>query len=494
MMAGTDRSAMDAFLEEVQKVGLVGRLFSWSKIRKLSYEASNEYALLKSQRDGVTQQVASLDQLLESAKRESEASDREVARLSSELARSQASLEEVRSGLSDRVTRIKELEASAGGNLNQIAEQRAQIVKLLHQIEDKNAEITVYEGKLAEAATARDSIAERVRELEDELESCKSKLDELASTLAARDKRITQFESADAAKQEEHLRKMNEVQGFMAFVILWSLLVYDPVAHWIWGGGWLQALGVLDFAGGITIHITAGVSVLAAVLVLGKRISVTNGVTENPHNIPTVVMGGALLWFGWFGFNGGSALSAGSVAINAVVASQVAAAAAMVVWGLISWLHLGRSSVLGLISGAIAGLAAVTPAAGYVDVSGAMLIGLGAGALCYGGIQVRRRLGFDDALDVWGVHGIAGTFGALMIGLLATSSVNGAVVHNGLLYGGDATLLGAQAIAVAVVWVVSFAITFILLKVIGALTPLRMTKEEERIGADLIQHGETAYN
>jgi len=215
MMAGTDRSAMDAFLEEVQKVGLVGRLFSWSKIRKLSYEASNEYALLKSQRDGVTQQVASLDQLLESAKRESEASDREVARLSSELARSQASLEEVRSGLSDRVTRIKELEASAGGNLNQIAEQRAQIVKLLHQIEDKNAEITVYEGKLAEAATARDSIAERVRELEDELESCKSKLDELASTLAARDKRITQFESADAAKQEEHLRKMNEVQGFM---------------------------------------------------------------------------------------------------------------------------------------------------------------------------------------------------------------------------------------------------------------------------------------
>lgn len=214
-MAGTDRSAMDAFLEEVQKVGVFGRLFSWSKIRKLSYEASNEYALLKSQRDGVTQQVASLNQLLESAKKESEASDREVTRLSSELARSQASLEEVRSALSDRVTRIKELEAGVGGNLNQIAEQRAQIVKLLHQIEDKNAEITVYEGKLAEAATARDSISERVKELENELESCKNKLDELTSTLAARDKRITQFESADAAKQEEHLRKMNEVQTFM---------------------------------------------------------------------------------------------------------------------------------------------------------------------------------------------------------------------------------------------------------------------------------------
>jgi Amt family ammonium transporter len=150
--------------------------------------------------------------------------------------------------------------------------------------------------------------------------------------------------------------------------------------------------------------------------------------------------------------------------------------------------------VLGLISGGIAGLAAITPAAGYVDASGAMVIGLGAGVLCYGGILVRKKMGFDDALDVWGVHGVAGTFGALMIGLLATSSVNDSVVSNGLLYGGDATLLGAQATAVAVVWAVSFAITFILLKVIGAVTPLRMTKEEERIGADLIQHGETAYS
>lgn len=206
---------MDAFLEEVQKVGFFGRLFSWGKIRKLSYEASSEYALLKSQRDGVSQQVTGLNQLLESAKRESEAGSREVVRLANELAKSQASLEEVRCSLNDRVMRIKELEAGTGGNLNQIAEQRAQIVKLLRQIEDKNAEITVYEGKLAEAATARDSIAERVRELDDELSSCKSKLDELNATLAERDKRITQFESAEAGKQEEHLRKLTEVQSFM---------------------------------------------------------------------------------------------------------------------------------------------------------------------------------------------------------------------------------------------------------------------------------------
>ena len=208
-------SAMDAFLEEVQKVGFFGRLFSWSKIRKLSYEASSEYALLKNQRDSASQQVASLNLLLESAKRESDASNREVVRFTTELAKSQASLEEVRGSLNDRMLRIKELEANAGGSLNQIAEQRAQIVKLLRQIEDKNAEITVYEGKLAEAATARDSIAERARQLEDELTASKNKLDELNLTLSERDKRITQYESADAAKQDEHLRKLAEVQGFM---------------------------------------------------------------------------------------------------------------------------------------------------------------------------------------------------------------------------------------------------------------------------------------
>ncbi|MDW5562072.1 MAG: hypothetical protein SA339_02515 [Methanomassiliicoccus sp.] len=214
-MASACSSAMDSFLIEVQKVGLLGRLFSWGRIRKLSYEASNEYALLKSQRDGASQQVASLNLLLESAKKESETSNREVIRISNELAKSQASLEEIRSILNDRVMRIKELEAGVSGNLNQIAEQRAQIVKLLRQIEDKNAEITVYEGKLAEAATARDSISVRVKELETELSSSKNKLDELTSALAERDKRITQFESVQEARKEEHIQKLAEVQGFM---------------------------------------------------------------------------------------------------------------------------------------------------------------------------------------------------------------------------------------------------------------------------------------
>ncbi len=200
-----------------------------------------------------------------------------------------------------------------------------------------------------------------------------------------------------------------KLKALIIFFILWSLLVYDPVAHWIWGGGWLQSLGVLDFAGGIVIHITAGVSVLAAVLVLGKRLSRQNGHEDPAHNIPFVVLGGALLWFGWFGFNGGSAFNGGPVAVNAFVVSQIAAATATVVWGTISYFHLGRVSVLGLIAGAIAGLAAITPAAGYVDTYGALCIGFGAGALCYGGIQVRKKLGFDDALDVWGVHGVAGT-------------------------------------------------------------------------------------
>jgi ammonium transporter, Amt family len=286
-----------------------------------------------------------------------------------------------------------------------------------------------------------------------------------------------------------------KLKALIIFVVAWSLLVYDPVAHWIWGpGGWLASLGVLDFAGGIVIHITAGVSVLAAVLVIGKRTSTQNGIQDNPHNIPTVVLGGALLWFGWFGFNGGSALAANGIAINAVVVSQIAAGTATIVWGAISWLHVGRPSVMGLISGSIAGLAAITPAAGYVDVTGALVIGAGAGLLCYGGILVRRKLAFDDALDVWGVHGVAGTFGALMIGLFATTDVNPGLSRTGLFYGGDGTLLGVQALAVAVVWVVSFAITFILLKAIGAVTPLRMSKEEERIGPDIIQHGETAYN
>jgi Amt family ammonium transporter len=208
-----------------------------------------------------------------------------------------------------------------------------------------------------------------------------------------------------------------------------------------------------------------------------------------------VVLGGGLLWFGWFGFNGGSALSSGGLASQALANTMIAASLAAVVWGMVSWLHQGRPGVLGLISGGIAGLVAITPASGFVDTTGAIIIGIGAGVICYGGILARKRLGFDDTLDVWGVHGIGGTFGAIATGLFATNSVNSLVGTNqGLFYGGGFTLLSFQLIAVASVWIMAFGVTFIVLKVMGKIIPLRMTKDEERIGADIIQHGESAYS
>lgn len=283
-----------------------------------------------------------------------------------------------------------------------------------------------------------------------------------------------------------------KLSSLMIFLTAWTAIVYIPVAHWVWGGGWIAQLGALDFAGGTVVHITAGVSVLAASIVLGKRISHAKGNSEQPHNIPMVVLGGALLWIGWFGFNGGSALASTGLAANALVMTHISAAVAAVVWGLISWLHTGRVSVLGLISGGVAGLVAITPAAGYVQTPGALCIGMGAAVVCYGGILLRKRLGFDDALDVWGVHGLGGTFGAIATGLFATTAVN-AAGKDGLLYGGGFDLLIAQIIAVAVVWAFAFGATWVILKVISKFMPLRMTKEEERIGADIIQHGENAY-
>jgi ammonium transporter, Amt family len=285
-----------------------------------------------------------------------------------------------------------------------------------------------------------------------------------------------------------------KLKAMIIFLAIWTCVVYLPVAHWVWGGGWLSKLGALDFAGGTVVHITAGVSVLAAAIVLGKRLSAQSGNGEHPHNIPMVVLGGGLLWMGWFGFNGGSALAANGLASQAFANTQIAAALAAITWGFVSWMHQGRPSVLGLISGGIAGLVAITPASGFVDTTGAIAIGIGAGVICYGGILARKHFGFDDSLDVWGVHGIGGTFGAIATGLFATSSVNQAVVNQGLFYGGGFTLLGYQLIAVAVVWVLAFGATFIVLKLLGKITPLRMTKDEERIGADIIQHGESAYS
>jgi len=283
-----------------------------------------------------------------------------------------------------------------------------------------------------------------------------------------------------------------KLSSLIIFLSIWTAAVYIPVAHWVWGGGWIYDLGALDFAGGTVVHITAGVSVLAAAIVLGKRINQAKGGQEVPHNIPMVVLGGALLWIGWFGFNGGSALAANGIAANALVVTHISAAMAAAVWGLISWLDTGRVSVLGLISGGVAGLVAITPAAGFVNPTGALFIGLGAAVVCYGGILLRKRLGFDDALDVWGVHGLGGTFGAIATGLFATTAVN-AAGKDGLLYGGGADLLVAQLVSVAVVWAFAFGVTYVILKVLSKFMPLRMTKDEERIGADIIQHGESAY-
>jgi Amt family ammonium transporter len=270
------------------------------------------------------------------------------------------------------------------------------------------------------------------------------------------------------------------------------MLVYIPVAHWVWGGGWIAQLGALDFAGGTVVHITAGVSVLAAVIVLGKRTSLGNGGVERPHNIPFVVLGGALLWIGWFGFNGGSALAADGIAANAFVVTMVAGATAALVWGMVSWLHLGRPGVLGMISGGIAGLVAITPACGYVNVTGAIIIGIGAGVFCYGGILLKKRFDYDDALDVFGVHGVGGTWGALATGLFATGTL--ASTSKGLFYGGGFDLLAAQLVAVGVVYAFAFGITFLALTIMKKVMAIRMTKEEERIGADIIQHGENAYS
>jgi Amt family ammonium transporter len=204
------------------------------------------------------------------------------------------------------------------------------------------------------------------------------------------------------------------------------------------------------------------------------------------------VLGTALLFVGWFGFNGGSALSSGGLAVQAIVNTEIAGAMGAISWGMVSWWKLGRPGVLGLASGAVAGLVAITPAAGFVDTTGALVIGLAAGVICYGGIQLRKRFGYDDALDVFGVHGIGGTFGAMAVGLFATTSVN-SMGANGLFYGGGITLLTKQLIAVAFVWAFAFAVTYGILYLMKRVMPIRMTKEEERVGADIIQHGENAY-
>lgn len=280
-------------------------------------------------------------------------------------------------------------------------------------------------------------------------------------------------------------------KSFVFFSLLWATLVYDPIAHWVWAtGGWLHRLGALDFAGGTVVHVSSGVAALVAAMVLGERIGLRDEGIE-PHDATMTILGASLLWFGWFGFNAGSAVAAGILAVSAFVVTNTAAAMGALTWMTISWWHKGQPSVLGAAAGAVAGLVAITPASGYVTVPAAVLIGLAAGVVCYWAVQLKPRLRVDDALDVFGVHGVGGTLGAVLTGLFATVAVNPGGA-NGLFYGHPAQLL-VQVIAVAVTWIYSAVVTFAILKVLDRAFGLRVPEQEELAGLDATQHGELAY-
>lgn len=281
--------------------------------------------------------------------------------------------------------------------------------------------------------------------------------------------------------------------AFVLFMLLWATFVYDPVAHWVWGiGGFLRNLGALDFAGGNVVHISSGYSALIAALILGKRKGLGKE-SMAPHHLPMTVLGAGILWFGWFGFNAGSALGANGLAGMVLVNTNTAAAAAAVAWALVERLHRGKTTMLGVASGAIAGLVAITPACGFVTPLSSIIIGLVGGVICYFSISVMKsKFGYDDALDAFGCHGIGGTWGALATGIFATTSINSAGA-DGLLYG-NPSQLGVQAISVLVTVVFAMAATFILLKIVGLVTKLRVNEEQEANGLDLALHGETAYS
>ena len=277
-------------------------------------------------------------------------------------------------------------------------------------------------------------------------------------------------------------------KAYALFALLWATLVYDPLAHWVWGvGGWLRVLGALDFAGGTVVHISSGVSALVAAILIGRRLK-----TSEPHDVTMTVLGASLLWFGWFGFNAGSALAAGGgLATSAFVVTNTAAAMAGLTWLTVSWIHKGRPSVIGMAAGAVAGLVAITPASGFVDVSGSIIIGLGAGVICYAAMQLRPRLKVDDALDVWAVHGIGGTWGAIATGLFATVAINSAG-QDGLFYGNPNQVV-TQLIAVVATWVYAAVVTAVIVKVIDVTVGFRVKEHEESLGLDASQHGEIAY-
>jgi Amt family ammonium transporter len=280
--------------------------------------------------------------------------------------------------------------------------------------------------------------------------------------------------------------------AFVVFSLLWATFVYDPVCHWVWGvGGFLRNMGALDFAGGTVVHINAGVAALVCALVLGKRKGYPSHMSP-PHNLPLAVLGAGLLWFGWFGFNGGSALGANGLATSALVVTHIAAAAAGLTWSLLEWKISSKPTMLGMITGAVAGLVAITPAAGFVGPIDSIWIGVGVSVICYFFVAVvKTKFGYDDSLDAFGVHGVGGIWGALATGLWATKEVNPAG-NNGLFYGNPGLFL-VQLKAVVITLVYSFIVSFILLKLVDILMGLRVSEDEERIGLDLTQHRESAY-
>jgi Amt family ammonium transporter len=281
-------------------------------------------------------------------------------------------------------------------------------------------------------------------------------------------------------------------KGFFIFILLWAILVYNPVAHWVWSAdGWLYKLGALDFAGGTVVHINAGIAALVMAILIGKRRGV-NGTPTLPHNIPFVVLGAGLLWFGWFGFNAGSGLAADGLAGSAFLVTHVAAATAALTWALIEWFSHKTPSTVGIATGAVAGLVAITPAAGFVDVGGAIAIGAIVSIVCFIAVsKIKPKLGYDDTLDAFGVHGIGGIIGAIATGIFAVPAIQSA--YSGAL-SGNLKQLWIQFIAVVVVLVYSGVMTFILFKIIDRFTPIRAEPIVEEEGLDIYEHGESAYN
>jgi Amt family ammonium transporter len=278
--------------------------------------------------------------------------------------------------------------------------------------------------------------------------------------------------------------------AFLIFIVLWCTFVYAPLCHWVWGGGWMAKMGALDFAGGAVVHMSSASAALAAALVIGKR----KGWGKRsflPHNLPMTMIGTALLWFGWFGFNAGSALAANGLAGNAFVTTHIAAATAMLAWTFVEWKFHGKPTTLGAASGAVAGLVAITPAAGFVGIMPSVVIGLGAGIFCYFGVSLKSRFGYDDSLDVVGIHGVGGIWGALATGLFASTAINPAGFDG--LFNGNPGQLWIQFVSVVATCAFSFIVSYVLLKIISVIVPLRVNDEDEEAGLDVAVHSESAY-